>query len=48
MHIHVLDAVMYTYTISALGSPALLLILVTRVDTSCDTDFVMYYSLFVV
>ena len=31
--------------ISALGISALWLILVTQVDTACDMDFAMYYSL---
>ena len=32
--------------ISALGPTALGLILESRVDMGCDTDFAMYYSLF--
>ena len=33
--------------ISALGPTALGLILESRVDMGCDTDFAMYYSLFI-
>jgi hypothetical protein len=43
----VLHAVSNLQPISALGPPVLWVILLSRVDTACDTDFVMYYSLFI-